>query len=137
MWYRASMVVLAAAGSASLGAAQPVRVGEPIFVLTVVAPRLVREEAGRDRATGAPAELVSLTRRVSYDDLDLKLHADVLTLQQRVESTAKKACEQLASLFPLSDPRTPDCIAEAVAGAMEQAKAAMAAAGSTESRTGR
>jgi UrcA family protein len=106
---------------------QPARVGDPIFEVTVVAPRLVRQEVGREPATASTVELVSLTRRVSYSDLDLALHASVLELERRIEATAREACAQLARLFPLSDPKTPDCVAEAVAGARAQAQQAVRA----------
>lgn len=125
----ATSVVACAAAGVLVGAlaawSQPVRVGDPIFELTVVAPRLVRQEVGREPATGSPVELVSLTRRVSYSDLDLALHANVLELERRIEATAREACVQLARLFPLSDPKTPDCVAEAVAGARAQAQQAV------------
>jgi UrcA family protein len=128
---RAKMLgpLLAAAILGAVGvAAQTARVGEPVFELTVVAPRLVRRPVARESATGAPVELVSLTRRVSYSDLDLTQHADVLELDRRIEAVAREACEQLAGVFPLSDPKTPDCVAEAVSGAKAQAERAVAAA---------
>jgi UrcA family protein len=114
-----------AVGAGLAAVAQPSRAGDPIFELTVVAPRLVREEVGRQPATASDVELVSLTRRVSYSDLDLALHAHVLELERRIEATAREACEQLARLFPRSDPKTPDCLAEAVAGARVQAEQAI------------
>jgi UrcA family protein len=107
--------------------AQKVRVGDPIFELVVVAPRLVRREVDRTNA-GSPVELVSLTRRVSYADLDLKMHANVLELEKRIENVAKEACEQLAVVFPLSESTTADCVDDAVDGAREQARAAIEAA---------
>ena len=129
--YHAALLALATilAGGIGEAGAQPARAGDPIFELTVVAPRLVRQELGRQPATASPVELVSLTRRISYSDLDLALHANVLELQRRIEATAREACEQLARLFPLSDPKTPDCVAEAVAGARLQAEQAIRAAG--------
>jgi UrcA family protein len=71
--------------------------------------------------------LVSLTRRVSYADLNLATNADVVELEERIEATARLACGQLAEMFPLSDPNTPDCVREAVAGAKAQADEAVAA----------
>lgn len=121
----AALVTVSGATSAR---AQPARVGEPVFELTVVAPRLVRKQAAREGATGAPVELVSLTRRVAYADLDLTLHADVQELDRRIEAVAREACEQLARVFPLSDPATPDCVAEALKGAKSQAAEAVRAA---------
>jgi UrcA family protein len=107
--------------------AQQVRVGEPMFELVVVAPRLVRHEVGRTNS-GSPVELVYLTRRVSYADLDLKVHANVLELEKRIEQTAREACKQLETLFPLSAADTPDCVGDAVDAAMKDARIAIAAA---------
>jgi UrcA family protein len=102
------------------------RTGDPIFEITVVAPRLVRKDSERT-PVGGKTELVSMTRRVTYDDLDLTVHADVLELEKRINDTAKETCGLLASVFPLSDPKTPDCVREAVDKAMVQARAAIAA----------
>jgi UrcA family protein len=115
---------LLVAGSAPV-AAQPVRVGDPIFEITVVAPRLVRQQVG---PTSNRTENVSLTRRVDYSDLNLKLHADVMELEERVNDVAKQACAQLAAVFPLSDRKSPDCVKEAIGKAMTQVHAAVAAA---------
>jgi len=95
-------------------------------LIVVEAPRVVR--VGRS-PSGAPVELISLTRRVSYADLDLKLHADVRELERRINATAEEACMQLAELYPLSDTDMPTCVRQAVAGAMAQAEEAIAAAG--------
>lgn len=107
--------------------AQKVRVEEPIFELVVVAPRLVRHEVDRTNA-GSRVELVSLTRRVSYADLDLKSHANVVELEKRIENVAKEACEQLAGVFPLSESSTADCVEDAIDGTMEHVRAAIEAA---------
>lgn len=98
-----------------------------MFELVVVAPRLVRHEVGRT-SSGSPVELISLSRRVSYADLDLKVHANVIELDKRIENIAKEACEQLATLFPLSESSTEDCVDDAIDGAMAQARAAIEAA---------
>jgi UrcA family protein len=103
------------------------RVGDPIFTITVTAPRLVRQEVGRTNS-GAPVEMISLTRRVDYKDLDLKQHASVAELETRVNEVAKEACDQLARVYPLSDPQTPDCVKAAVDKAMAQVRDAVAAA---------
>ncbi len=104
------------------------RVGDPIFTITVTAPRLVRQEVGRT-SSGAPVEMISLTRRVDYKDLDLKQHASVVELETRVREVAKEACDQLARVYPLSDPQTPDCVKTAVDKAMAQVHDAGTAAG--------
>jgi UrcA family protein len=116
--------------AAALAAGAPItaqRVGDPIFQITVIAPRLVTREAGRT-AAGSKVELISLTRRVDYKDLDLKQQASVAELETRVNEVAQEACAQLARVYPLSDPQTPDCVKDAVEKAMAQVKAAVAAA---------
>jgi UrcA family protein len=116
--------------AAALGASAPIaaqRVGDPIFQITVIAPRLVRQEVGRTNS-GASVEMISLTRRVDYKDLDLKRQVSVAELETRVKEVAEEACAQLARVYPLSDPQTPDCVKDAVEKAMAQVKAAVAAA---------
>lgn len=103
------------------------RVGDPIFEITVIAPRLIRQEVGRTNS-GTPVEMISLTRRVDYQDLNLKQQASVVELETRVSEVAQEACGQLANAFPLSDPKTPDCVKDAVAKAMAQVRAVVAAA---------
>jgi UrcA family protein len=100
--------------------------------ITVVAPRLVTRESVGRTASGGKVELILLTRHVSYADLNLAMHADVLQLEQRVNDVAKDSCEQLAKMYPLSDPNTPDCVREAVANAKAQMDAAVSAATSSE-----
>jgi UrcA family protein len=103
------------------------RVGDPIFQITVVAPRLIRQTVGHTNS-GAKVELISLTRHVDYKDLDLKQQVSVAELETRVSEVAEEACAQLARVYPSSDPRTPDCVKDAVQKAMEQVRAAVAAA---------
>ena len=89
--------------------------------ITVVAPRQVtREVVGRSSSTGADIELVSLTRRVSYADLDLALHADVMKLEERINDTAREACDQLERLYPVASRDNRDCVGQAVGGAMQR-----------------
>jgi hypothetical protein len=45
-----------------------------------------------------------------------------------VNEVAKEACDQLARVYPLSDPQTPDCVKAAVDKAMAQVRDAVAAA---------
>jgi UrcA family protein len=120
-WFLAAAAL---AASAPIGAQ---RVGDPIFQITVIAPRLVTRDAGRTGA-GSKVELISLTRRVDYKDLDLKRQVSVAELETRVKEVAEEACAQLARVYPLSDPQTPDCVKDAVVKAMTQVKAAVAAA---------
>jgi UrcA family protein len=124
---RAGCVSLTALGFfATIDPTMAQRVGDPWFEIEVIAPRLVRQEV--ERTPTGKTELISLTRRVSYDDLDLKRDGDLAQLDERIEDSAKQACERLAAMYPLSDPETPDCIDRAVASAKAQLREAVAAA---------
>lgn len=104
--------------------------GKVMEEVIVVAPRMVRRETLGRTANGADVERITLTRRVSYSDLDLSRHADVLELENRVNTMAVTACGQLEELFPLStDERdNAECIRHAKASAMAQVESAAAAA---------
>ena len=130
-WEAIVIATIAAAGSVSgrAGAQEEVliRGGATSTEITVIAPRLIRLEISRT-ASGGTVEEVSLTRHVSYADLDLSKQSDVRELEQRVGDMAKLACEQLAALYPLAAPNSPNCIRQALNGAMEQVRAATTAA---------
>lgn len=117
------------AGFVITGTATAQQAGQGLEEITVVAPRAVtRTTVGRTNV-GGKVELISLTRRVDYSDLDLAEHSDVMELQKRIDDIAKESCQDLAKLYPLSDPKTPDCVKEALASAKPQLdKAVMAAA---------
>jgi len=126
--FPAMCLVLATGSLMGEGSVMAQQTSDILEEIIVVAPRLVtREEVGRT-ASGSKVELISLTRRVSYADLNLATHADVMELEERIDATAKLACDQLAEMFPLSDPNTPDCVSEAVAGAKARVDEAVAAA---------
>lgn len=103
-------------------------IAQEVKEVIVEAPRAVVRKVERTN-TGAPVEILTLTRRVSYADLDLSKSADAATLETRINDTAKDSCTQLDKMIPLlgrSDDG--DCVKKAVDGAMVQAKAAIAAA---------
>jgi UrcA family protein len=102
--------------------------GEFLEEIRVTAPRLVTKQVVGRTLAGSKVELITLERRVSYADLDLAVHADVTQLTTRVNEMAKEACADLAKMYPLSDPKTPDCVRAAVAAAKPQLDAAVAAA---------
>ncbi len=103
--------------------------GEMEEVVVIEAP-IVRKWTERGRY-GGKVEVIELRRRVSYADLDLAKHADVTTLETRIEDTAKESCETLSDMFPL-DPMDKtelrSCTKKAVNGTKEQVKAAIKAA---------
>ena len=81
---------------------------------------------------GAPIELVQLTRRVSYADLDLATHRGALELERRINGAAKAACHQLDTLYPAGTSEGPgtagkSCVKDAVDSAMVRAQASIAA----------
>jgi hypothetical protein len=49
-------------------------------------------------------------------------------IEARLNDVAQEACKDLAKMYPLSDPKTPDCVRAAVADAKPQLDAAIAAA---------
>jgi UrcA family protein len=106
-------------GSAALGADQ--------LKTVTVAAGVVTKTVGQS-AIGAPLEQVTLTRHVSYSDLDLTTYAGVVELKKRVADTARAACEQLDELYPLEEKNAPACIRQAVADASHQVDEAIAAA---------
>ena len=116
---------LACAGLALAGS--PV-LSQPMEEITVTAPRTIHEQVDRSSMTGAPIERITLTRQVSYADLDLSKTVDANMLKARIADKAIEACKQLDSLYPLL-PKDSDCVTKATDGAMEQADAAIAAAG--------
>jgi UrcA family protein len=73
-------------------------------------------------------QMVSITRRVSYSDLDLVTHAGVQTLEARINETAGSLCDDLGRRYGLDGFDRPQCVRDAVRGAMAQARTAIAAA---------
>jgi len=99
--------------------------------IVVGAPIERSRVVGRSATTGADIEEIELKRQVSYADLDLSMHADVMTLQTRIEDTAKESCKELSDMFPLNPSNSSEiatCTRKAVDSANEQLQAAIAAA---------
>lgn len=85
-------------------------------------------------SSGVPTEEVTVTRRISYADLDLNTHAGTLALKRRVEEAARLACKQLDELYPLEQPAAPSCVKDALTAANSQVDAAIAAAQRTAAK---
>jgi len=108
---------------------------EPRTEITVIAPYVVRHQVvGRE--TGGvhlPIEVISVSRNVSYADLDLAKHSDAAELEKRISDTAKAACDELNSLYPNNlyppVPSDQNCVKSARDQAMTVAKLVIAAAG--------
>lgn len=102
---------------------------EAIEEIVVQAP--VERRQRKWTKSGGWIEVIELSRRVSFTDLDLSKYADVTELETRIETTAKGTCEQLAEMFPLDKSDRDEvrrCTQKAIKGADEQLQAAIAAA---------
>jgi UrcA family protein len=75
---------------------------------------------------GAPLRDVSLSREVSFADLDLRTADGAYALEARVRQTARTLCRQLDVMHPVKADSSPPCYETAVEGAMIQAEAAIA-----------
>jgi UrcA family protein len=81
------------------------------------------------RSVGPSAVVLeTLSRPVSYADLDLILHADVLELQNRVRRMAKAICDRLHDTHPFTSPQGDACVQQAVKDALTQVQSAVAEA---------
>jgi UrcA family protein len=80
--------------------------------------------------TGIPIERLQVELPVSYANLNLATSSGAAELEKRVSETAKEACARLDAADPLdmSDSDNISCVRETTAGAMKQARAAIAAA---------
>ena len=90
---------------------------------------IIRRQVGRTKL-GFPIEVIELKQRVSYADLDLSREADVTVFELRVETAAKRSCEELAyrhSVEFMDRRAIMRCTNEAVDRSVEQMQAAMAA----------
>ena len=127
VWILPAASLALAAGVSGYGGAVRAQQTGKLDEITVVAPRLIKQESGRT-AAGGKVDLISLTRHVVFSDLNLAMHNDVMTLEKRVNDVAKDACDALAKMYPLSDPNTPNCVEQAVKDAKPQIDRLAAAA---------
>jgi UrcA family protein len=100
---------------------------EPLKSVTIEAGALTKTPISTS-ATGVPLEQVTLTRHVSYEDLDLSTVAGAAELRRRVNATANAACKQLEELYPAQIRNHRECTKAAIAGASRQVEEAIAAA---------
>lgn len=71
---------------------------EPSEDVTVFAPYVVKKERGPKNA-----EVITVSRKVNYHDLDLSKPGDVTVLEQRVKQSAKDVCAELDRQYTSSD----------------------------------
>lgn len=128
-------IVLASAGlafSSALAVADQ-KASDMSEVRIEAARHVTAKRIGQSATTGAPIEIVQLTRRVNYSDLDLATHVGALELENRIKATAREACRQLDMLYPYGTEEGMGtqglhCVDDATGGAMLQARTAIAAA---------
>ncbi|HEX4051287.1 MAG TPA: UrcA family protein [Steroidobacteraceae bacterium] len=96
--------------------------------VVVEAGPAIKTIVGQAYGTGAPIEKTTMDYHVSYADLDLVKHADVLELNKRVETAAHTACQQLDELNPIERPKLRSCMDDAVRGASQQIREAITSA---------
>ncbi len=107
------------AGLALAGAVMAV---EQPTEITITATGETKVVVGRS-AYGTPIEEVTLTRRVSYADLDLSKTAGAAELEKRVNQTAKDACKELDARYPFEPKAADECMRSATKKAMDQVHA--------------
>ena len=102
--------------SAAASPQEEVMVYAPFVVQRKVLTRMMT----RKSSTGL--ELISVSRSVSFADLDLSDSANVTTLENRVHQAAQDACNEIERRYPKSDyrpiPANQDCVGNAVREAM-------------------
>lgn len=130
----AGVIGLLAANPATSQTADPAKASdqsqaeaaEPESDIVVEAPRLLPVPR-KDLPTAPPTKALATVKIfVLHQDLDLSRPADAGRLMERVEETARQACDYLDLLYPLDD--DPDCVKRAAATATPAARAAIDAA---------
>lgn len=88
---------------------------EPAFVVSSSRP-------------GASEQLISISQRVSYADLNLTTTSGSREMEERVKSTAKTLCEKLEQAYPFSGNSAETCFRNSVSKGMADVRVAIAAA---------
>jgi UrcA family protein len=74
-------------------------------------------------APGSPVHVVSLARRVSYADLNLRTPTASAELERRISDAAVDVCKRLDERFPDAKPNGRACIETAVKDALRKVHA--------------
>jgi UrcA family protein len=74
-------------------------------------------------AQGSPVHIVSLARRVSYDDLNMNTPTASAELERRISNAAVEVCKRLDERFPDATPNGRACIEVAVKDALRKVHA--------------
>jgi UrcA family protein len=102
-------------------------VAQELKEIVIETPRV--ERAKEHSAEGAPIDIISVTHRVTYKDIDISTRLGAQVLETRVKDSAKAACKEIETLYPLAPAGSSDCERTAVDKAMVQVHQAIAAAG--------
>lgn len=99
--------------------------------VTVTAPHVVRQQAKPATGKQASVMLLSVSRNVSYSDLDLSKKSDADIFTTRIHDAAAEGCKQLSKEYPANvyvpEPANQDCVGTATNSAMFVAKLIMEA----------
>ena len=77
--------------------------------------------------TGA-SDVISISARVSFADLNLATYSGSQEVEARVRSTAKTLCDKLEQMYPTSLINIQSCVGNAVSKGMSDVRVAIAAA---------
>ncbi|MFI4889701.1 MAG: UrcA family protein [Steroidobacterales bacterium] len=96
--------------------------------VTVKADRVMIETVDHPSGSSGSAERFSLSRGVSYADLDLSKAAGAAELEKRVKDTADAICKKLDALYPETVTSGHECEKSTTKAAMVKVHALIAAA---------
>src|SRR5262245_3192983 len=85
---------------------------EPGTEFVVSSPRA--SGLSRSSLTGASSDVISISQRVSYADLNLATASGSREMEARVRNTAQALCEKLEQRYPLSGTTVETCVKNAV-----------------------
>ena len=97
----------------------------------VVEAPVVSRKVAATSPTGYTTEMIQLRRQVTFADLDLTDESDVKVLEERIETTAREACQALDDMLDRDKQDQTDVFRstkQAVKGAKEEFEAVVAAA---------
>jgi UrcA family protein len=82
----------------------------------------------RSSLTGASDEVISISQRVSYADLNLATVSGSREMEVRVRNTARTLCEKLDHAYPFSGTTVESCFRNTVSKGMADVRVAIEAA---------
>lgn len=97
----------------------------------VVEAPVVRRKVAATSPSGYTTEMIQLRREVTFADLDLTDESDVKKFEERIETTAKEACEALDDMLDRDKQDPTDvfrCTKQAIKDVKKEFEAAVAAA---------